>query len=162
MLEYLTTLFSYNAWANQQVLQAAEQLTVSELDTPVQIGHSTIRSTLVHIINAEWLWSSRWQGVSPTYRLDPDHFPTMAPMMAREHLEQKHIEEFLSDLKEEDLYRDLSYKSTQGELSSIPLWRLMLHMINHSTQHRSEVALILTELGYSPGELDLLEYYYMK
>jgi uncharacterized damage-inducible protein DinB len=34
----------------------------------------------------------------------------------------------------------------------------MLHVVNHGTQHRSEVAAILTSLGFSPGNLDLLFY----
>ena len=34
-------------------------------------------------------------------------------------------------------------------------WHTMAHMINHGTQHRSELALLLTELECSPGNIDL-------
>jgi len=34
----------------------------------------------------------------------------------------------------------------------------MVHQVNHGTQHRSEVAMILTRCGYSPGWLDFLYY----
>jgi uncharacterized damage-inducible protein DinB len=34
----------------------------------------------------------------------------------------------------------------------------MLHQANHATQHRSEVAMVLTEFGYSPDWLDFIRY----
>lgn len=36
------------------------------------------------------------------------------------------------------------------------LWEVMLHVANHATQHRSEVALMLTTFRHSPGDLDIL------
>jgi uncharacterized damage-inducible protein DinB len=35
-------------------------------------------------------------------------------------------------------------------------WVMMLHVVNHGTQHRSEVALMLTILGHSPGDMEIL------
>jgi uncharacterized damage-inducible protein DinB len=36
------------------------------------------------------------------------------------------------------------------------LWHLLVHVLNHGTQHRSEAALLLTSYGQSPGDLDLI------
>jgi len=38
-----------------------------------------------------------------------------------------------------------------------PRWLVIAHVVNHGTQHRSEVARYLTECGHSPGDLDLLD-----
>jgi len=35
-------------------------------------------------------------------------------------------------------------------------WAMLLHVINHSTQHRSKVAMMLTKLGHSPGDMEIL------
>ncbi len=35
---------------------------------------------------------------------------------------------------------------------------MLVHVINHGTQHRSEAAALLTAEGRSPGELDLINY----
>ncbi len=36
-----------------------------------------------------------------------------------------------------------------------PRWVIIAHVVNHGTQHRSEVARYLTDCGHSPGELSL-------
>ena len=50
---------------------------------------------------------------------------------------------YLTALRDEDLMR-----------GTIPLWRPLLHVVNHGTQHRSEAAVLLTGFGHSPGDLD--------
>ena len=40
----------------------------------------------------------------------------------------------------------------------VPVWQMLVHVVNHGTQHRSEAAAILTAEGRPPGELDLIDY----
>jgi uncharacterized damage-inducible protein DinB len=35
---------------------------------------------------------------------------------------------------------------------------MLVHVVNHGTQHRAEAAALLTAAGQSPGELDLFDY----
>ena len=40
---------------------------------------------------------------------------------------------------------------------SVPRWLIVAHVVNHGTQHRSELARFFTDRGHSPGELDLID-----
>ena len=44
------------------------------------------------------------------------------------------------------------------EQEGISLWQALAHVVNHGTQHRSEVAVLLTAAGNSPGDLDMIDY----
>ena len=40
----------------------------------------------------------------------------------------------------------------------VPVWQMLVHVMNHGTQHRAEAAALLTAQGRSPGELDMINY----
>ncbi len=63
---------------------------------------------------------------------------------------------FLAELGEEEVQRVVRYTNTRGQTYAAPLWQMMGHLVNHGTQHRSEAAMILSRLGYSLGDLDML------
>ena len=63
---------------------------------------------------------------------------------------------FVEGLADEKLESRFKYKSTDGEPHERILWQVMAHMVNHGTQHRTEAAAMLTDLGHSPGDIDLI------
>ncbi len=49
----------------------------------------------------------------------------------------------------------VGYTCTSGEPRSQIFWQLLVHIVNHGTQHHTEAALLLTGYGASPGNIDL-------
>lgn len=164
MREYIRFIYAYNYWANQRLLDTCEKLTQEQFLAGK--GHSnpdaSIRDTLVHAMGAHEVWLARWGGVSPTRMLAPQDFGTLA--LIREYWEQveQHTNGFVQAVEENILEEVMHYTNTRGDAFAYPRWQTMLHQVNHATQHRSEVAQMLTALNYSPGELDMLGYLHEK
>jgi uncharacterized damage-inducible protein DinB len=151
------SLFQYNHWANQRILQAAEHISPAQFLTPVPVSHASLRGTLVHILAAEMLWRKRCQeGLSPASLLAEEQFPTFELLQSAWQTEEAAWQAFLNTLNDEALGRIVHYTNTKGFPFETSLWQILLHIVNHGTQFRSEAAVILTSHGHSPGDLDYI------
>ena len=149
-------LYRYNQWANARILEQAEHAAPEQFIAGAPFPHGGLRGTLLHILAAEWIWRSRWEGTSPTRVLKPEEFPTFESVRARWQDEENQLMHFVEDTSDEELSSNFDYTNTSGKPFSRVLWQTMLHLVNHGTQHRAEAAAILTTLGRSPGDLDLI------
>lgn len=160
MKEYIRFIYAYNKWANQRILDICQQLTQQQFLAGQ--GHSgvnpSIRDTLVHTMGAQEIWLARWGGVSPTRSLDPQDFGTLALVRQYWNEVEQHTQGFIDAVQEDVLVDVMRYQTTSGKPYAYPRWQTMVHQVNHATQHRAEVALMLTTAGHSPGDMDLLVY----
>ncbi len=154
-VEYLRWLCDYNYWANERIWRAVQGVSDEQFAAATSHSYGSLRGTLVHVLSAEWMWLSRWQGVSPQAMLREADFATRAQIRARWDEEERKMRAFLAGLSDADLDRVVQYSNTKGVRRAQLLWELMAHMVNHGTQHRAEAAAMLTDLGHSPGELDM-------
>lgn len=149
-------LYKYNSWANTRILNAAANLTQEQFIAPNVYPHGGLRGTLTHILFAEWIWRIRWQGSSPAETLKPEDFPTFKTLRDRWQVEEKTLMASIDSLSDEAQNNTFQYKTTSGKTFENVLWQIMLHVVNHGTQHRSEAAAMLTNMGNSPGDIDLI------
>lgn len=66
--------------------------------------------------------------------------------------------DFATNVADEMLYTKFKYVSTEGYPHERVVWESMAHLVNHRTQHKTEAAAILTGMGHSPGDIDLIMY----
>jgi uncharacterized damage-inducible protein DinB len=156
--EMIQTLYRYNAWANQRVLHTAEHLDGGQFVAKVGASFDSVRDTLVHTMSAHRLWLARFQQVEAPEGLKFDDYPDLRAI--REHWDtiEAQTHAFVTAVGEAELTTVIHYVNTRGQPNAYPLWQMMVHQVNHATQHRSEVAVMLTQFGYSPGWLDFLVY----
>jgi len=158
LLEVVRSLYQYNVWANHRILIATSGLTPKQFLAPVGSSYPSVRDTLVHTMSAEWIWLSRWKGISPSGMFEATDFPTLQSIQTRWDAIEAQTQQFIDQLIPMQLAEVVSYVNTRNETWAYPLWQQMIHQVNHATQHRSEVAAMLTLFGCSPGDLDYLVY----
>jgi uncharacterized damage-inducible protein DinB len=156
LTEVILNLYDYNAWANARVLDAAARLTPAQLLAPGGASFDSVRDTLVHAMGAQWLYLERWQGRSPRTMPEAAAFPDLDTLRTRWSEIERDTQAFVTSLDDARLAAHVTYVNAQGVPWTYPLWQQMVHQVNHATQHRSEAAVLLTQLGHSPGWLDLL------
>jgi uncharacterized damage-inducible protein DinB len=156
---YFATLFDYDRWATNRILKAAEGVPEDEFTKARAYPHGGLRTTFIHALGAGWVWRSRCQfGRSLSTFITVAEFPTLDAIAQRWQEEQRGWLEFVGTLNDTDLDRVVEYRTTTGEPQSETLKLLLSHVVNHGTQHRSEAAAMLTDLGCSPGDVDLIVY----
>lgn len=157
-LNDIRQLFDYTDYANHLVLDAAETLTDDQLRQDVKISHGSIFGTLAHMAGAEWIWLSRWQGVSPAEIWNGKTFADLAALRARWQQIETDRKTLLDNLTMDALHAELSYTNLKGETFRLPLVVQMQHVVNHATLHRGQVVGMIRQLGIAPPAVDLLFY----
>jgi uncharacterized damage-inducible protein DinB len=153
----LQLLFAYNTWANRKILAASAGVPIDQFVSPIGYSWGSLQAILVHTLTAELVWRTRLQGKDATSAfLDAKDFASPAALIEFWSVEAGLLDEYLASLEDADLQKTIQYKTRRGQPMEDCVWQVLLHVVNHGTQHRSEAAQILTSLGHSPGDIDLI------
>ena len=158
-------LFSYDRWANNRTLLAASALSAEEFVRDLGGSYPSVRDTLVHIIGGEWIWLTYWKRPPATpaalaelvarrrVLFNPDVLPDLATVQSTWTQVEKEQTEFVDGLTDERLQQMLPFRTAHAKLM-----HLMLHMANHSTYHRGQIAFMMRQLHATPVATDFHEF----
>jgi uncharacterized damage-inducible protein DinB len=151
----LLAIVRFHAWANQRVIETAAKLSEEELHRQGSLDHGTAFQTVRHLVDVDWSWREFCIGndVGETYvweQLPLDDLPRIGVFSIQE---DARLMDYVRSLDPPALAESLPLDDEM----SVPRWLIIAHVVNHGTQHRSEVARYCTDCGHSPGELDLLD-----
>lgn len=162
LLDVIRRMYQYTDERNRRVLDAAQKLSKEQFTKSIVEGQPSIRDTLVHSFDAHICWLNWWDG---TFAERRDSFARQFPGEDYPDVEslrtwwsdiQGQTDKFITTLSDADMEQVYTRKTEDGRAIDRRLWEMMTHVVTHGTQHRSEVALMLTALGQSPGDLDFI------
>jgi uncharacterized damage-inducible protein DinB len=152
----LLALVRFHAWANDRILTTAAGLSDEKFRRMAVLDHGSAFQTLRHLVDVDWSWREFCIGndVGDTYVWDHgfalDDLPALHAFCIEE---DARLRSYVESLDDEALTESLVMSAD----FATPRWLVVAHVVNHGTQHRSELARYLTECGSSPGDLDLLD-----
>jgi uncharacterized damage-inducible protein DinB len=148
-------LVAYNRWANERILDTAAEVAEAQLQHQLHPTMPALLPTLAHLLGTQVFWLRLWLG--ETIQRDPG-FADLGALRAAYDANHDRLAAFAATLTDEALARRRKWWQQWGVESELDLSGTMLQVMHHSTQHRSEAAVMLTAFGHSPGDLDLLDY----
>ncbi len=149
-------IYDYNYWANRRILTACARISPEQYAAPTSHSYGSLRGTLVHGLEAEYAWRLLCQtnSLAGFRELTEATFPTLDGLAQRWAEEEAAMRAYLAGLTDEDLTGFVRYTTDEGQKRARVLWQCLYHVVNHGTQHRSEAAVLLTDYGASPGDVD--------
>lgn len=152
-LAEIHTLFDYDAWATERILIQAAKLLPEQFAASPGANNSSVRQILAHTLVAQLLWRTRFETGTSNIDSKADDALTADALRQWWAEERQAMRAHLATLTDDDLDRPFRFER-RGEMAELTRWHILFQLINHGTQHRSEVAALLTDYGHSPGDLD--------
>ncbi len=161
--QVLITDVRQSAWANQGLLDGCARLTAEELGRDLGISHKSILATLFHIYDGErvWLDCLRTTADMGTWRLPI----APGPRLSLEQLRQKWpvlwdgYDHWLDERSESSLTVELNLQLPGEVEKRLPRWKILRHVLHHSTLHRGQVVGMMRMLGHQPPPNSPMDYY---
>ena len=144
-------LFAYDRWATRHVLAVLDGLDPAVWSRANAVGDRGLGGILVHHLGASQRWRIGFQSQGDDEGPEPERepLPTIDQLRERWEAEWAAVDAWLPTV-------------TDGFVAhvheGVAVWQMLVHVVNHGTQHRAEAAALLTAEGRSPGELDLVNY----
>ncbi len=146
MYDYFERMWKYTDWADGKVLTFfGETHAVPE----------RCRAFMAHIAAAQQEWLSRLtEAMDKPYAIWPDW--SGEKLAAESERARAGWLTFAASTAEADLALSCAYKNLSGDTFHTDLGDIMMHVINHSTHHRAQIASAARAEGLEPPATDFI------
>lgn len=156
----LETLVDYHYWARDRMLDALDRLTPEQYTRDLGSSFPSLRDTAVHLLSAERIWLSRWQGDSPGSHVAPADVPDVAALRTAWTATEAALRGFLAGRGADGIGEPIAYHNFTGAQGRQRFSEMLQHVVNHASYHRGQVTTLLRQLGAAPPrQMDLIAFY---
>jgi uncharacterized damage-inducible protein DinB len=152
--------YDYHFTENRKIWDSyTTQLSHEQFTQTVDYSHGSVRDQIVHLISADDTWFSELRGVEPLEPFPPAAFDDLESLRAHWDRVEQRMREYLTELRDDMLF-DTPIKEPEEDKDLI-VWQVLLHVVNHGTDHRAQLLRLLNDLGVKTSYQDYIFYVYV-
>ena len=147
-------LLEYDAWATAKLLEAAGALTPEQFVQEFAGDLSSVRQQFTHLLSVTDRYRARLaQETVPD--IAPENFATPQDLIQYEAEMRRRLNAFVDGLTEADWSQVQEHATRRGPFRA-SVEQALLHMVNHATYHRGQVACLLKLHGVEFPDTDFI------
>ncbi|MEO5886902.1 MAG: DinB family protein [Anaerolineales bacterium] len=124
----------------------------------VDYSRGSVQDQILHLISCDDVWFSGLRGVEPREDLNPADFTDRESIRVHWDKVEQTMRDYLAELRDDMLF-DKPIKEPEEDKDLI-LWQVLLHVVNHGTDHRAQLLRLLNDLGVKTTSQDYIFYVY--
>ena len=121
-------------------------------------SHGSVQDQIAHLINVDDIWFSELRGVEPSAPFPSANVDNRKIIRAHWDSVEQRMRDYLADLRDGMLF-DKPIQEPDEDKDLI-VWQVLLHVVNHGTDHRAQLLRLLNDLGVKTSSQDYIFYVY--
>lgn len=152
-------LYDYHFFENRKIWDSCiAPLTQEQFTREVSYSHGSVRDQVVHLMDVDDVWFSELRGVEPAEPLPPAHLDDRKALRERWDSIEQDMRAFLAKLRDDMLFEKPIEEPEEDK--DLIVWQVLLHVVNHGTDHRAQLLRLLHDMGASTSYQDYIFFAY--
>ena len=151
--------YDYHFTENRKIWDSyVASLSPEQFTQDMNYSHGSVRNQVIHLMSVDEVWFSELRGVEPSEPLPPANLDDREIIRAHWDSVEQGMRAYLAELRDEMLFdRPIEEPAEDKDLI---VWQVLLHLVNHGTDHRAQLLRSLNDLGVKTGPQDYIFYVY--
>ena len=151
--------YDYHFTENRKIWDSyVTPLSHEQFTQNVDYSHGSVRDQIVHLMSVDEIWFSELRGVELSEPFPPANVDDRQLLRAHWDRVEQSMRDYLAELRD-DLLFDKPIKEPEEDKDLI-VWQVLLHVVNHGTDHRAQLLRLLNDLGVKTTSQDYIFYVY--
>jgi uncharacterized damage-inducible protein DinB len=151
--------YDYHFAENRKIWDTCvASLSEEQFTRNVDYSQGSVRDQLVHLMSVDEVWFCELQGIEPSEPFTPANLEDRNIIRAHLDRVEQSMRRYLAELRDDMLFAKPILEPEEDR--PLIVWQVLLHVVNHGTDHRAQLLRLLNDLGVKTTSQDYIFYVY--